>query len=77
MTNKGQYTCWAPAVVREESANATSDYYRTKANAPKGSAYATFISQHKTDNKKKLNYRVYLGGNSSKDFSLRDNTNYI
>ena len=77
VTNKGQYTCWAPAVVREESANATSDYYRTKANAPKGSAYATFISQHKTDNKKKLNYRVYLGGNSSKDFSLRDNTNYI
>ena len=77
VTNKGQYTCWAPAVLREESANATSDYYRTKANAPKGSAYATFISQHKTDNKKKLNYRVYLGGNSSKDFSLRDNTNYI
>ena len=77
VTNKGQYTCWAPSVVREESANATSDYYRTKANAPKGSAYATFISQHKTDNKKKLNYRVYLGGNSSKDFSLRDNTNYI
>ena len=25
VTNKGQYTCWAPAVVREESANATSD----------------------------------------------------
>ncbi|MDB9151831.1 fimbrillin family protein [Parabacteroides distasonis] len=75
ISDKGQYTCWIPTVVREESANATSDYYRTKANAPKGSAFATFISQ--ADSKKKLNYRVYLGGNSSKDFSLYDNTNYI
>ena len=60
-----------------ESANATSLYHRTKANAPSGSAYITFISQHKTDNKKKLNYRVYLGGSSSKDFNLYDNANYI
>ena len=77
ISDKGLYTCWIPTVVREESANATSDYYRTKANAPKGSAFATFISQNKADSKKKLNYRVYLGGNSSKDFSLYDNTNYI
>jgi len=77
ISDKGQYTCWIPAVVRGEGTNATSDYYRTKANAPKGSAYATFISQDKTDSKKKLNYRVYLGGSSSKDFSLYDNANYI
>ena len=77
ISDKGRYTCWIPAVVRGKSTNATSDYYRTKANAPKGSAYATFISQNKTDSKKKLNYRVYLGGSSSKDFSLYGNANYI
>ena len=54
-----------------------------EANAPKGSAYATFISRHKsdggneTDSRKKLNYRVYLGGSTSKEFDLYDNTNYI
>lgn len=77
ISDSGQYSCWLPSVARGESANATSLYHRTKANAPSGSAYITFISQHKTDNKKKLNYRVYLGGGSSKDFNLYDNTNYI
>ena len=83
VSDEGSYTCWVPSVVRGESAYASSAYYRTKANAPKGSAYATFISRHKsdggneTDSRKKLNYRVYLGGSTSKEFDLYDNTNYI
>ena len=75
--DEGSYSCWVPAVVRGKSAKATSDYYRTKENAPKGSAYATFVTQDTSDGKKKLNYRVYLGGPSSHDFDLYDNTNYI
>ena len=83
VSDEGSYTCWIPSVVRGESAYASSAYYRTKANAPKGSAYATFISRHKsdggneTDSRKKLNYRIYLGGSTSKEFDLYDNTNYI
>ena len=41
VSDEGRYSCWIPSLVRGESTAATSDYYRTKANAPKGSAYAT------------------------------------
>lgn len=81
VSDEGRYSCWIPSLVRGESTAATSDYYRTKANAPKGSAYATFISRFVTggggDSQKKLKYRVYLGGSVSKEFNLLDNTNYI
>ena len=73
----GSYTCWIPSVLRGESPNATSLYYRTKANAPKGSVYVTLVSQDPVNIKKKLSYRVYLGGSSSHDFNLYDNTNYV
>ncbi len=52
-------------------------YYRTKVNAPKGSVYITLVSQDPVNIKKKLSYRVYLGGSSSHDFNLYDNTNYV
>ena len=48
VSDEGRYSCWIPSLVRGESTAATSDYYRTKANAPKGSAYATFISRFVT-----------------------------
>ena len=73
----GSYTCWIPSVLRGESPNATSLYYRTKVNAPKGSVYITLVSQDPVNIKKKLSYRVYLGGSSSHDFNLYDNTNYV
>ena len=70
------YSCWIPANVRGISSSATSQTYRIKSNAPIGSAYASFIAIHKTENKKKLNYRVYLGCNNSSDFNLYSNTDY-
>ena len=74
---EGSYTCWLPTVVRGDSPNAISAYYRTKENAPNGSVYVSLISQNPADSKKKLNYRVYLGGTSSQNFDLKENTNYI
>ena len=72
----GSYSCWIPTVVRGNNSNATSSYYRTKENAPKGSAYATFVTQNTKNGKQKLSYRVYLGGTSSQNFDLKENTNY-
>lgn len=73
----GHYAFWIPASVRGTAAAATSAVYRTKANAPTGSVYATFIAQHAVDEKQKLNYRLYLGGNTSSDFNLYANKDYL
>lgn len=75
---KGSYSYWIPASVRGECSSATSPIYRTKENAPTGSVYATFIAQNTTagNENKKLNYRMYLGGNTSTDFNLYPNTDY-
>lgn len=75
--NKGNsYSCWIPANVRGESPAANSDLQRTKANAPKGSSFLNFVAVNTTDPKKKLDYRVYIGGKTSSDFSLNNNTEY-
>ena len=75
--NKGSsYSCWIPANVRGESPAANSDLQRTKANAPKGSSFLNFVAVNATDPKKKLDYRVYIGGKTSSDFSLNNNTEY-
>lgn len=76
ITNQGSYSCWIPASLRGTSSKATSAYYRNKENAPTGSVYATFVAQHTTIEKKKLNYRLYLGSNTSDNFDLNPNTNY-
>ena len=73
---KGSYACWIPASVRGNRSVATSPLYRTKKNAPTGSVYATFIAENTADNKKKLNYRLYLGGNTTTDFNLYANADY-
>lgn len=70
------YSCWVPANVRGTNPAASSDEYRTKANAPDGSSFIQFVAVNQKDVKKKLNYRVYLGGNSSTDFNIRENTDY-
>ena len=72
----GSYSCWIPANVRGESAAATTETQRTKANAPKGSSFLNFVAVNTTDPKKKLDYRVYIGGKTSSDFSLNNNTEY-
>ena len=35
-----------------------------------------FVAVNKTDMKKKLDYRVYLGGREASDFNVFGNTNY-
>lgn len=58
----GTYSCWIPANVRGSNPAATSQVYRIKSNAPTGSSYIDFIASNTSETKKKLSYRVYLGG---------------
>ena len=71
-----EYSCWIPANVRGTNSSATSQTYRIKSNAPTGSSYVDFIASNATEAKKKLSYRVYLGGAESSDFNLHGNTDY-
>lgn len=72
----GRYAGWVPANVRGRNPAATSMAYRTKQTAPIGSSYVSFLAVHTSNVKKKLDYRVYLGGRESADFNLRPNTDY-
>ena len=76
VNGSGSYTRWIPANVRGFNTASNSPLYRIKANAPTGSAYASFIAVNDTDIKKKFNYRVYLGGKDYSDFNLYENTDY-
>ena len=73
---KGSYSCWIPANVRGTNPSATSQAYRVKSNAPTGCSYVDFIASKTGDVKKKLSYRVYLGGSEPSDFNLYGNTDY-
>ena len=72
----GSYSCWVPANVRGESAAATTETQRTKANAPVGSTFFNFVAVNNTDIKKKLDYRVYIGSGASTDFNMYRNKDY-
>ncbi len=72
----GSYSCWVPANVRGESAAATTETQRTKANAPVGSTFFNFVAVNTTDGKKKLDYRVYIGSGPSTDFNMYRNKDY-
>ena len=72
----GSYSCWVPANVRGESAAATTETQRTKANAPVGSTFFNFVAVNTTDGKKKLDYRVYIGSGPSMDFNMYRNKDY-
>ena len=62
--------------MRGSNSAATSQRYRIKSNAPTGSSYVDFIAANTFEPKKKLSYRVYLGGSESSDFNLYGNTDY-
>ena len=72
----GSYSCWVPANVRGESAAATTETQRTKANAPVGSTFFNFVAVNDVDTKKKLDYRVYIGSGASTDFNMYRNKDY-
>ena len=73
----GSYSCWVPANVRGESASATTETQRTKANAPVGSTFFNFVAAKTGDVKKKLDYRVYIGSGPSTDFNMYRNKDYV
>lgn len=75
-TTSGSYSCWVPANVRGSNPAATSQAYRVKSNAPAGSSYIRFIAVNDIDSKKKLDYRIYLGGKETTDFNLYGNRDY-
>ena len=70
------YSCWVPANVRGINTVSNGPQYRIKENAPLGSSYVSFIAANTSDGKKKLNYRIYLGGKDYSDFNLNENTDY-
>ena len=72
----GRYACWIPANVRGSNSAATSPLYRTKQTAPVGSSFINFIAIHTADAKKKLDYRIYLGGTATSDFNVYGNHDY-
>lgn len=69
--------CWIPRNVRG-TRNIALPTKRGKNIAPTGSTYVEFtaVATDVTATKKKLIYRIYLGGNNTSDFNVRDNTNY-
>ena len=74
-TNKS-YSCWIPANVRGINTVSNGPQYRIKENAPTGSSYVSFIAANTSNGKKKLNYRIYLGGKDYSDYNLNENTDY-
>ena len=70
------YSCWVPANVRGINTVSNGPQYRIKENAPVGSSYVSFIAANTSDGKKKLNYRIYLGGKDYSDYNLNENTDY-
>ena len=73
--NAGTKTVWIPANARGTSAKATSDRYRTKENAPEAASYVELVVDN-SPTKERLYYRAYLGGKTSTDFNLYENTDY-
>lgn len=71
----GTFSCWMPRNVRG-TVNITNQARRGKVNAPAGSGYLRFVATKNDNPKKKLVYRIYLGGNVTNDFNILDNTNY-
>ena len=71
----GNKTVWIPANAQGISAAASSPYYRTKENAPEAASYVEIVVDNSQKNER-LYYRAYLGGESSTDFNLFENTDY-
>lgn len=73
--NEGKYTVWVPANVRGLVPKVVNPSYRSIDNAPVGAMYAEFRVEKESDNKRLL-CRVYIGGNATTDFNVRENTDY-
>ncbi|WP_455637396.1 DUF4906 domain-containing protein [Parabacteroides sp.] len=78
LTASSTKTVWMPANSRGISPKATAPIYRNKENANPAATYAEFVVDHNTNGKndQRLYYRAYLGGNTTDDFNLLENTNY-
>lgn len=74
-TKAGSHTVWVPANVRGVVPEVVNQYYRSKDNAPTGAMFAEFRVE-RTEEKKRLLCRAYIGGNSTGDFNVRENTDY-
>ncbi|MCD8184071.1 MAG: DUF4906 domain-containing protein [Bacteroides sp.] len=72
---KGSFSCWMPRSIRGTN-SITSPTRRGKQNVPQGSPYLRFVAVNNNKPEKELIYRVYLGGNTTNDFNILDNTNY-
>lgn len=76
LTNaNGSQTFWMPANVRGTRNDVTYPTYRNKNYAHSAATYVEFVVNSTTKNERLL-YRAYLGGNTTNDFNLFENTNY-
>lgn len=71
----GTYATWMPANAQGRSAAVTDPLYRTKEQVNPATSYLEFVVDHTSSNKR-LYYRAYLGGNTTSDFNLLENTDY-
>ena len=75
----GHYEVWLPANAQGHSSAITSPFYRTKEYVNPVTSYIEFVVDHTNDsgqNDQRLYYRTYLGGNTTTDLNLLENTNY-
>lgn len=75
LADTGIHTVWVPANVRGIVRESVNPSYRSKDNAPTGAMYAEFRLENAATNKR-LFCRIYIGGNQSTDFNVRENTDY-
>jgi len=68
-------TLWLPANARGTRNDINSPNQRSKERAYDAVTYVEFVVDN-AGKKERLYYRVYLGGNTTSDFNLKENTNY-
>ena len=68
-------TFWMPANARGTRNDVNYPTYRNKNYAHSAATYVEFVVDN-TDANERLLYRAYLGGNTTNDFNLLENTNY-
>ena len=75
----GHYEVWVPANAQGSASIITSSNYRTKEYVNPATSYIEFVVDHTAvngQNDQRLYYRTYLGGNTTTDLNLVENTNY-
>lgn len=75
LNNISSQTFWMPANARGIRNDVTYPTYRNKDYAHSAATYVEFVVNNKNE-KERLLYRAYLGGNTTNDFNLLENTNY-